>query len=305
MNTAKQAAEIFRDHTQSSARNRSKSCAHAELDCSLYYGATMDPASHNDGVVAETRRYADITASGAVPTRWRRATGPSRLRSTSRWLPAAFLGTATLVVLHIYGVSGSDIAAFFAYITLGLALPGVLLIRLLYRGPRSLAEEFALGLALGYALQVPAYIAARAIGVPLLVLVFPLGTYLLFLAFPGLRSHWRGAPRRATPLWWSWSIALTILLLIAWSAATFFGKNALTWPALGASNVDASFHLALIGELKHHMPPEAPMVAGEPLLYHWFVHAHLAATSWVTGVEPVVLLLRLACCPCSPLSSFC
>ncbi|XVQ82604.1 hypothetical protein ACQP2K_27585 [Microbispora siamensis] len=200
-------------------------------------------------------------------------------------------------MLHIYGVSGSDITAFFAYITLGLTLPGVLLIRLFYRGPRSLAEEFALGLALGYALQVPTYIAARAIGVPLLVLVFPLGTYLLFLAFPGLRSHWRGAPRRAAPLWWSWSIALTILLLIAWSAATFFGKNALAWPALGASNVDASFHLALIGELKHHMPPEAPMVAGEPLLYHWFVHAHLAATSWVTGVEPVVLLLRLGMLP--------
>ncbi|MGV9779755.1 hypothetical protein, partial [Streptosporangium sp. NPDC003464] len=38
-------------------------------------------------------------------------------------------------------------------------------------------------------------------------------------------------------------------------------------------------------------------VSGEPLLYHWFVYAHLAAASWVTGVEPLVLLLRLGMLP--------
>ncbi|MGV9776875.1 hypothetical protein, partial [Streptosporangium sp. NPDC003464] len=38
-------------------------------------------------------------------------------------------------------------------------------------------------------------------------------------------------------------------------------------------------------------------VSGEPLLYHWFVYAHLAAASWVTGVEPLVLLFRLGMLP--------
>ncbi|MFF4774307.1 hypothetical protein ACFY05_15730 [Microtetraspora fusca] len=215
----------------------------------------------------------------------------------SRWLPAAFLGSFTVATLRYYGVSVPDIALFVAYVALGLTIPGVLVIRSLYGRARSLAEEIALGSALGYTLEVLTYIPARAAGVPLLVLAWPVGAYTLFLAVPRLRRHWRGSARRGVPLWWSWSIALTITYLVAWSAVAFFRANAVTWPALGLDNVDASFHLSLIGELKHHMPPTVPAVAGEPLLYHWFVHAEMAATSWVTGIEPVILLLRLAMLP--------
>ncbi|WP_326641771.1 hypothetical protein OG884_02715 [Streptosporangium sp. NBC_01755] len=186
---------------------------------------------------------------------------------------------------------------FGAYIALGLALPGVLLIRALYGGVRTLAEEIALGLTLGYSLEIFAYVFARAVDAPLLVLVWPLSAYTLFIAVPRLRKHWRGVPRPGAPIWWSWSLALAVVYLVAWSAITFFGPYALTWPGLGASHVDSSFHLSLIGELKHHVPPTVPGVAGEPLFYHWFIYAHLAAGSWVTGLEPVVLLLRLAMLP--------
>ncbi|MGS2648955.1 hypothetical protein, partial [Streptosporangium sp. LJ11] len=148
------------------------------------------------------------------------------------------------------------------------------------------------------AVEVFAYIGARAVGVPLLVLVWPIGTCLLFLAVPRLRRHWRASPRRErAPLWWSWSVASIFTYLLLWSAVSFFGTHALVWPALGSSSVDMPFHLALVGELRHHMPPTVPMVAGEPLFYHWFVYAHLAAVSWVTGVEPLVLLLRLGALP--------
>ncbi|MGJ6964055.1 hypothetical protein ACSDR0_19280 [Streptosporangium sp. G11] len=187
---------------------------------------------------------------------------------------------------------------FGVYITLGVTLPGLLLLRSLYRDACTPAEEIALATALGLAVEVFAYIGARAVGVPLLVLVWPIGTYLLFLAVPRLRRHWRASPRRErAPLWWSWSVAAIFALLVAWSALAFFRTQALAWPALAESRVDMPFHLALIGELRHHMPPTVPMVAGEPLFYHWFVYAHLAAVSWVTGVEPLVLLLRLSALP--------
>ncbi|MFD1499513.1 hypothetical protein, partial [Streptosporangium lutulentum] len=39
------------------------------------------------------------------------------------------------------------------------------------------------------------------------------------------------------------------------------------------------------------------MVSGEPLLYHWFVYAHFAASSWITGIEPLILLFRLGMLP--------
>ncbi|WP_143653142.1 hypothetical protein [Streptosporangium subroseum] len=229
----------------------------------------------------------------------RQASSPSprgvRRFLASRWLPVAFATVFSVVVLSAYGVSGSEISLFGAYVALGVALPGVLLVRALYPGSRTLAEEVALGVTLGYAVEVIVYIAARAAGLPLCVLVWPVTTYAAFLLVPRLRRHWRGMPRSAAPLWWSWSLALVVVYLVGWSAFTFFTRS-LSWPGLG-TNVDVPFHLALTGELKHHVPPTMPMVSGEPLFYHWFVYAHLASASWVTGIEPLVLLLRLAMLP--------
>ncbi|WP_113701589.1 hypothetical protein [Nonomuraea lactucae] len=215
-----------------------------------------------------------------------------------RWLPAvAVLGCAA-IVLSRYGVSVRDMAKFGAYIAFGITLPGLLWVRVMYRNPLTLTEAVALGATLGYAMEVLTYIPARALGAPLLVLAWPLGTYALFIAVPRLRARWKGGPAaRRAPLWWSWCLALTVIYLIVWTAVNFFRTQALTWPAIGASFVDMPFHLALVGELKHHMPPMVPTVAGEPLVYHWFVYAHMAATSWVTEVEPLVLLFRLAVLP--------
>ncbi|WP_156056348.1 hypothetical protein [Streptosporangium roseum] len=208
-----------------------------------------------------------------------------------------FVAVFAMVVLGYFGVSVRDMMCFGIYVALGLMLPGLLLIRALYGGRWTLTEELALGLVLGYAIEVLTYIAARAAGMPLLVIAWPIITYAVFAAVPRLRQHWKGAPRPTAPIWWSWSLALVTAYLVVWSAARFFKLHALTWPALGSVSLDMPFHLALIGELKHHMPPTVPMVAGEPLFYHWFVYAHFAAASWITGVEPLVLLFRLVMLP--------
>ncbi|MEU4832520.1 hypothetical protein, partial [Streptosporangium sp. NPDC023615] len=206
---------------------------------------------------------------------------PPGMRRLTAWAPAATAAALTGAVLYRHGVSGTDAALFLLYVALGVALPGVLVLRLLYGGRRTLAEEIALGLALGYAVEVFAYAGARAAGMPLLVLAWPAVTFLLFLAVPRLRRHWAGDPSRLerSPVWWSWSLVLLLAYLLAWSAVSFFARNALTWPALGNAFPDMPYHLALTGELRHHVPPTVPMVAGEPLLYHWFVYAHLAAAS--------------------------
>ncbi|MEV4457627.1 hypothetical protein [Microbispora sp. NPDC049633] len=218
---------------------------------------------------------------------------PGRLHA---WLPAMSVAAFTAAVLLFYGVSVRDLLFFCAYMVVCVALPGTLLVRVLYRGRRTQAEEIALGVALGYIAEVLAYIAARAAGAPMLVLLWPAVAYM---AFAVLRRRASGAAALRTPaaLWWSWSLALVVAGLVAWSALAFFRETALTWPQMAAANVDLPFHLALIGELKHHMPPTVPLVAGEPLLYHWFVYAHYAAASWTTGIEPLVLLFRLGMLP--------
>nr|BFE86341.1 hypothetical protein GCM10020093_089420 [Planobispora longispora] len=97
-------------------------------------------------------------------------------------------------MLRLYGVSVTDTAWFAGYLLLGLTLPGVLVLRALHDGRRSLPEEIALGVALGYAVEVVVYIGARAVGAPLLVVAWPVVVYALFCAVPGLRRHWRGRP---------------------------------------------------------------------------------------------------------------
>ncbi|MEU8359220.1 hypothetical protein AB0C27_24685 [Nonomuraea sp. NPDC048882] len=314
-----------------------------------------------------------------------------------------------LAVFLWCGVSARDLAFFTAYLGAGVLLPGTLLWRALTGGGRSLAEELAAGLALGYAVEVLAYIPARAVGVPLLVLGAPVAVLCAFTCVPRLRRHWwarhatgrhstgafpparppseppssgrhapepstsrrhssepdaseqypsepsatgqhpygptsserhpsgpstterhRSAPpsfgqhpsappssgrpyarrhssrpfpgrrrgqggghgvRERVPGWCAWVLAGIVAYLVGWSALFLYRVP------VAAAYVDMPYHLALVGEAKHHFPLTMPSVLGEGLSYHWFVHAEMAATSWVTGIEPVTLVYRLSTLP--------
>ncbi|MCW2876615.1 MAG: hypothetical protein JWQ95_715 [Sphaerisporangium sp.] len=251
-------------------------------------GSPLSPAELRTGAEATT----PVRRKGGLVRH-----GKARRFITSGWLPAALTTASAVTVLGHYGVSAKETAVFGAYLLLCVALPGMLLVRAMFPRARTPAEDLALGLALGYAAEVLAYVPARAAGMPLLVLLWPLAVYSAFLLLPRLRRHWKATPLRTTPLWWTWFLALVVMYLVGWSAFTCFRLNALTWPQAGWAHHDLPFSLSLIGELKHHMPPTMPEVAGEPLHYHWFVYAHFAASSWITGIEPMTLLFRLSVLP--------
>jgi hypothetical protein len=92
-------------------------------------------------------------------------------------------------------------------------------------------------------------------------------------------------------------VAAACAFLVTWSAAAFFRRHGLSGMGMSSPFVDMPYHLAMAGELKHHMPPVVPFVTGEPLAYHWFVYADVAATSWVTGIEVQTLVYRLSVLP--------
>ncbi len=209
------------------------------------------------------------------------------------WVPAALLAVAAAAGVLAYQTPPEAVAAFALYVALGLAVPGMLWVRWA-RGPGHLAEDLALGLVTGYAIEIAAYLVARAIGLPLLVLVWPGVTLGAFLLLPSLRRHWHAASVRA-PLGWSWALAALLMFIVWTSAATFFARHPLSGTYV--PYVDMPYHLALIAELRWHVPPEVPYVAGLPLAYHWFFYAEAAATSWATGVDPVTLLYRLSVLP--------
>ena len=218
----------------------------------------------------------------------------ARSSASSGWVPATILAIATAIVVVGFGVSIAEVATFGVYVAFGIALPGLLWVRFLRGRAGYIAEDVALGLCAGYAIEIATYLAARALGAPLLFLAWPLATLVAFTAVPGLRSHWRGSGIRA-PAAWSWSLAAILGILLAYTAGIFFARHHLT--GTDAPYVDMAYHLALIGELRHHVPPTIPYVIDVPLAYHWFFYAEAAATSWATGIEPIVLLYRLSGLP--------
>jgi hypothetical protein len=217
--------------------------------------------------------------------------------AASGWVPAVLVTVGAALMLNFYGVPIATTAAFAAYLVLCIVLPGTLVWRAAHRGSGSFVADVAAGTAAGYAGEVLTYIPARAVGLPLLVLVWPVGVIGVFLAVPRLRRYFRGAPDAPQPpVLWSWAVAGLVALLVLWSGK-FFRVHGLAWPAYATPDMDSPFHLALIGEARNHMPMTSPWVHGEPLYYHWFVYADMAATSWVTGIEPQLLLVRLSPLP--------
>nr|MBA2695694.1 hypothetical protein [Actinomycetota bacterium] len=83
----------------------------------------------------------------------------------------------------------------------------------------------------------------------------------------------------------------------AFMARNIWSLIPLSRDGLRSGNQDLAYHLSLVAELRHHVPASSPVVDGAPLYYHWFLHAEVAASSWATGIEPVVLLERLSLAP--------
>ncbi len=215
---------------------------------------------------------------------------------TPGWAVAAVLLIGTAATLSYYGVSAHDIAMFAVYSILGIALPGALIWRGLLGRSGHIAVDLAAGTTLGFAVELPVYVICRALDAPLAVIAWPLLTYAIFAAVPPLRRHWRGSGRRQ-------SIGETVFYAIAWtyimvySAWTMYRVEGLSGKAANDPYIDIPFHLALTGELKNHFPAQIPYVTGQPLNYHWYVYAHIASASWITGIDPLVLITRLIALP--------
>ncbi|MEU7895884.1 hypothetical protein AB0B45_23895 [Nonomuraea sp. NPDC049152] len=225
---------------------------------------------------------------------------PSRPRPGPRWL-GALPGVLALVVavgtLLAHDTPPRDVALFAAYVALGVTVPGTLLWRALTRLSLPTAVDLAAGTALGYVLEIFTYMAARAAGQPRLAVLGPALVILTFLAVPRLRRHWRSAEGPRIPFRYGCAMSAVFCYLVVSSGLTFFRGHGLSWPGNAAPYMDMPFHISLVGELRHHMPPTVPQVLGEPLSYHWFVYADMAATSWATGIEAQTLLFRLTTLP--------
>lgn len=212
-----------------------------------------------------------------------------------RWLPLAAGVTCFAGVLVAAGTSPLDLARYAAYVVLAVILPGTLVYRALRRTPHTLVEDLAMGAAVGLVLELPAWALFAALDLRGWLWLWPFAVVAVFAAVPRLRRHWvvRGYAR--VPLGWSWSVAGTVAFFTTYLSATFLARN----PILPTSDdtrqyLDLAYQLSLAGEAKHQFPIHVPQVAEEPLNYHWFGYAHMAATSLIGHIDLPVVALRLA-----------
>lgn len=220
------------------------------------------------------------------------APAPSALR---RWLPLVAGVVYFAGVLVAADTAPADVARYAAYVIFAVILPGTLVYRALRRRPHTLVEDIAMGAAIGLALELPAWAAFAAFDIAGWLWLWPLAIVALFAGVPRLRRHWvvRGYVR--TPVGWSWSVACVVAFFTTYLSATFLQRN----PVLPTSDdtlqyLDLAYQLSLAGEAKHQFPLHVPQVAEEPLSYHWFGYAHMAATSLIGHIDLPVVALRLA-----------
>jgi hypothetical protein len=239
-----------------------------------------------------------VTATVEKPTSEAIAATPAR-RLPLAWAPPVALAVLITIGLAFYRVPVLTTGIFAVYLILGIILPGTLLWRAVRGRSGWFVEDVAAGLAVGYSCEVLVYIGARSLGVPALVVGWSVLTVAAFLAVPKLRRHWHGSGRAEdrTPFWWSLILSACAAVIFFWSCIRFFRTHDLVEPGMLSPDADSPFHLALLDDAKYHFPLMSPWLPDQPVLYHWFVYAEMASTSWITGIEPHTLLVRLSPLP--------
>ena len=209
------------------------------------------------------------------------------------------------------GVRGDEIVRFAGYELIWVIAPGLAVYELMTPpGPASRLRRFVLGWAVGHVLEVLAFALTAAIGARALFTTYPLAVLLPAAGVLATRRR-RGAGLAPDDLpWtmrrlpsaicgpWAWAVAGVCLVLFLFAGVSYFVST----PLLGdidrvVYTPDTIFHISIAAEALHHWPITNPNVSGMSLDYYWFVHAHYAAASQVTGIGLPVIVLALDILP--------
>ena len=209
-----------------------------------------------------------------------------------RVLPWLLPPLASVVGLVMIDVPLGAVARYAAYFCFCVALPGILLMRALWRSTGNWAEDVGLGAAVGIAYQLAGWALFTWLGWQQALVVWPALVLLCFALVPGLRQHWRIAVPAPLPVAWSWGLAICATALVVITTLTTLADQKA--PPDGTSYYqDLLFHLSMVNELTRSVPPQWPQAVGVPLEYHWFANADMAGAVDITRVSPTLVLMRL------------
>ena len=181
-----------------------------------------------------------------------------------------------------------------AAVALGVVAPGFTLVRACRREGAPLVEDLSWAAPAGCLVALAGWFVDRVLPWSPGALVFGPLVVAVTLAIPATR---RRVLARPAPGWGpgpATALAVTNVAALAWMAQT----GLLAYrpdPGRHGRNyfVDFMYQLDLVGELRHHLVPTYPSVAGTPLSYHWFAYAIDSHLLTHTGVGPFDSTLRL------------
>ncbi len=211
---------------------------------------------------------------------------------TLRFLPWLIPVTVIAGGLRFLDVQTGQIAVYGLYFLLGVVLPGILLLRALCGSTGSWPEDVGLGAAVGLVYELIGWALFTAIGVEGYLAAWPALVVVVFVAARPLHRYWRiGRPPRV-PVAWHWGVALAVTLALL--AGLYLGMAATVLPPNGkAFYSDLLYHLSMVNQAVHSVPPGLPQVSGHALDYHWFANADMAAGVDITRLPSELVLLRM------------
>lgn len=222
---------------------------------------------------------------------------PDRPRAPAAYLqgPVGACGALlvfAVVVLAIFDVSPGQSLLYLAYQLGYVVVPGVAAL-LAITGRRAVGvEELAIGIGLGYALDVLAFIVCGAAGVPGWFAVYPVVVLALSLPFARVAPTTWQALRRQSISWWMLALLVAVPL-------GFLANSILDTPlprqigSLRGYSTDMLWATSVTAEAMHHWPITIPGFVGRSLHYHVFAFFEMAGTSRVTGLDPWLVNFRL------------
>ena len=197
-----------------------------------------------------------------------------------------------------YGAGLGDVLLYLGYALAFVVIPGWLFVAALRPDLRRSLTGLALGWAAGYVLEILAFDLTAALSIRGAFYAYPLIIAAATLPFV-LRD--RRLPDRLAPRPLGRRdlayLGAVCGLAMAYVGISLFANTELPGAGTVIYNQDVSWSISLAADLLHHFPLGDPNVAGEPLVYHYFVSAHMAAAAQVTGIELPLIFLRLYALP--------
>lgn len=210
-----------------------------------------------------------------------------------------FVAAAAFVVARSCGYEFGTLTAYAGYLALYVALPGLVAMYFVNRGPLSLAKLVALALPTGFALEIFMYLGLASLGAKELYAWTPLGWGTLAAALGLARKQW---PVRVCISGHHAGIAAGLGLAFLATALMATSQMFAEAPLAGGLPSRAIFHdwvylISRAAVIKNNWPLDDPSLSGTPLQYHYFMMVHAAAASWTTDVEITAIMLRLVYVP--------